>query len=250
MKKTLTAAAALAIGLAAPVWAFDVSAMSDAEREAFRAEVRAYLLDNPEVIFEAVEVAEQRQAAEIAAGDDQLLAANAKAIFDDGISWVGGNPDGDITVVEFMDYRCGYCRKAHDEVAELIESDGNIRFVVKEFPILGEASTLSTRFALAARLVAGDDAYKSAYDALITMTSDMSEPVLRRLAETLGLDADAVLARMDDPAIDRQINETRALAQTLKINGTPTFVMGNELVRGYVPLDSMVQIVAQERAEG
>ncbi|MGY9046624.1 hypothetical protein P775_08635 [Puniceibacterium antarcticum] len=250
MIKTLTAAAALAVGLSAPASAFDVSAMSDAEREAFRAEVRAYLLDNPEVIFEAVDVAEKRKAEAEAAGDDQLLTDNATQIFEDGYSWVGGNPDGDITVVEFMDYRCGYCRKAHDEVAELISSDGNIKFIVKEFPILGEASMISTRFALAVRLVAGDEAYKSAYDTLITMTSDMSEPVLRRLADTLGLDADAVLARMDDPEIERQISETRALAQNLKINGTPTFVMGTELVRGYVPLDTMEQIVAKERSEG
>ncbi len=250
MIKTLTAAAALAIGISAPAFAFDVSAMSDAEREAFRAEVRAYLLDNPEIIFEAVDIAEKRQAEQQAAGDEQLLADNTQAIFDDGMSWVGGNPDGDITVVEFMDYRCGYCRKAHDEVAELVESDGNIRYIVKEFPILGEASTISTRFALAARLVGGDEAYKAAHDALITMTSDMSEPVLRRLAESLDLDADAVLAQMDDPEVARQIAETRALAQTLKINGTPTFVMGTELVRGYVPLDTMEQIVADVRKEG
>lgn len=250
MIKTLTAAAALATCLSAPSWAFDVAAMTDNEREAFRAEIRAYLLENPEVIFEAVEVAEQRKAEAQAAGDDQLLADNAAAIFDDGFSWVGGNPDGDITVVEFMDYRCGYCRKAHDEVAELVGQDGNIRFIVKEFPILGEASLISTRFALAVLLVAGDAEYKRAYDALITMTSDMSEPVLRRLADTLGVDADAVIARMDDPEIDRRISETRALAQSLNINGTPTFVMGTELVRGYVPLDTMEQIIANERADG
>ncbi|SNR42835.1 DsbA family protein [Puniceibacterium sediminis] len=249
MIKTLTAAA-LATCLSAPAWAFDVSAMTDGERDAFRAEIRAYLLDNPEVIFEAVDIAEQRKAEAQTAGDEQLLADNAAAIFDDGFSWVGGNPDGDITVVEFMDYRCGYCRKAHDEVAELVERDGNIKFIVKEFPILGEASLTSTRFALAVRLVAGEEAYKPAYDALITMTSDMSEPVLRRLANTLEVDADAVLARMNDPEIDRQISKTRALAQVLKINGTPTFVMGTELVRGYVPLDTMQQIVATERGEG
>ncbi len=250
MIKTLTAATALCLALAAPASAFDVSSMTDAERDAFRAEIRAYLLDNPEVIFEAVDIAEQRQAQQQAVGDEQLLADNADAIFDDGMSWVGGNPDGDITIVEFMDYRCGYCRKAHDEVSELVGSDGNIRYIVKEFPILGEASTISTRFALAARLVGGDDAYKAAHDALITMTSDLSEPVLRRLAETLELDADAVLADMSNPEIDRQIAETRALAQALQINGTPTFVMEDELVRGYVPLETMREIVDSLRSEG
>ena len=158
--KRLTAATALALALTltAPAHAFDLSQMSDAEREAFRAEIRAYLLENPEVIMEAVAVLEQRDAEKQAQADVDLIAANANALFNDPSSWIGGNPDGDITMVEFVDYRCGYCRKAHDEVAELISSDGNIRFIVKEFPILGEASLTSSRFALAVRQIAGDDA--------------------------------------------------------------------------------------------
>ena len=245
------AGAALGLSLVAQqALAFDITDMSDAEREAFRSEVRAYLMENPEVILEAVDALEQRQMAQQAEADNDLVANNAEAIFEDGYSWVGGNPDGDITVVEFMDYRCGYCRRAKEEVEELIESDGNIRFVLKEFPILGEASTLASRFAIATRRVAGDEAYKSVHDALMTLSGDPTEPVLTRMANTLGLDADAIMTEMNSPDIDEEIAEVRALAQTLQINGTPTFVMGDELVRGYVTLDQMRQIVADEREAG
>ncbi|MGR3271145.1 DsbA family protein [Thalassococcus profundi] len=248
MTRSLTAAVLAASLAAGPALSFDISAMTEAEREAFGQEVRDYLMENPQVILDAVTALEEQQADQQAAADEALVADNADAIFDDGYSWVGGNPDGDITVVEFLDYRCGYCRRAAEEVEQLIASDGNIRFIVKEFPILGEASVLSSRFALAVREVAGDDAYKAAHDALIALNSDMSEPVMRRLAESLGVDADAVLAEMDSEEITQVITDTRALAQKLSINGTPTFVMGDELVRGYVPLDAMQQIVAQERS--
>ena len=245
MTRSLTAAVLAASLAAGPALSFDISAMTEAEREAFGQEVRDYLMENPQVILDAVTALEEQQADQQAAADEALVADNADAIFDDGYSWVGGNPDGDITVVEFLDYRCGYCRRAAEEVEQLIASDGNIRFIVKEFPILGEASVLSSRFALAVREVAGDDAYKAAHDALIALNS---EPVMRRLAESLGVDADAVLAEMDSEEITQVITDTRALAQKLSINGTPTFVMGDELVRGYVPLDAMQQIVAQERS--
>ena len=98
--------------------ALDLNAMNDAEKAEFGAQVREYLLENPEVILEAINILEERNAVAEAAADKELVAANADELFDDGFSWVGGNPDGDITLVEFMDYRCGYCRRAVPEVAQ------------------------------------------------------------------------------------------------------------------------------------
>ena len=113
--------------LALPVAALDLQSMTDEERAIFREEVRAYLMENPEVIMEAVAVLEEREAAAQAQADLSLVSDNASAIFDDGYSRVGGNPDGDITLVEFLDYRCGFCKRAHGEIAKLLEADGNIR---------------------------------------------------------------------------------------------------------------------------
>lgn len=242
------ASAALAFGLlSSPAQALDLKEMTPAERAAFGEEVRAYLLENPEVILEAVNLLEQRQAADEAARDEALVAANIAEIENDGYSWVGGNPEGDITLVEFMDYRCGYCRRAGPEVAKLLERDGNIRLVIKEFPILGEASVLSSRFAVATRLVAGNDAYKQVHDALIELRSEPNEVALRRLAEGFALDSEAILAKMDSQEVSRELHQNRALAQRMAISGTPTFVLGTEMLRGFLPADQMEIMLAEIR---
>ncbi len=224
--------------------------MSDAERAAFRTEVRDYLMENPEVLMEAIDVLQKKQQAEAVNADLSMLRDNADAIFNDPNSWVGGNPDGDITVVEFTDYRCGYCRKAHEEVAELVKSDGNIRFVVKEYPILGEQSMISSRFAIAVRMIAGDDAYYKAHEALITLRGDATPESLGALATELGHDKAAILAKMDSAEVAAVIEANHTLGNTMDINGTPTFVIDNTMVRGYVPLDGMRAIIEEQRKQG
>lgn len=245
----LLAPLALAGALAAGPAAADLTDMSDAEREAFRAEVRSYLLENPEVLMEAIGVLEQRQAAADAERDTMSVAANSDALFNSAFDWVGGNPDGDVVLVEFMDYRCGYCRRAHPEVADLVELDGDIRYVVKEFPILGEQSVLASRFAIATRIAHGDEAYGEINDALMTMRGDMTEASLATQAQEIGLDPEPILAAMDDPLVDQTISYNHELAQRLSISGTPTFVFGDQLVRGYVPLDAMLEIVETVRED-
>lgn len=230
-----------------PAVALDLETMSDEERALFRSEVRSYLMENPEVIMEAVQALEDRQAEAQAQADLTLVSDNAEAIFDDGYSFVGGNPDGDITIVEFMDYRCGYCKRAFGEVEKLLESDGNIRFIVKEFPILGEQSVMASRFAIAAKQLEGAEAYKSLHDALMAFNGDITLPALRRLSATYGLDADAIEARMNDDTVTEEITRTRALAQELRITGTPTFVMHDEMLRGYLPYDRMRAMLDEKR---
>ena len=237
----------LAATLALPVSAMDLIELSDAERAQFRAEVRSYLMDNPEVIMEAVELLQSREAEAQAQADVNMVSDNADAIFDDGYSWVGGNLDGDITLVEFLDYRCGYCKRAHGEVAKLLETDGNIRIIVKELPILGDESVLASRFAIATKQVAGGDAYRMMNDALMAYKGSVTIPAMRRLAEEMDMDADAIEARMASEDVTAEIAGTRALAQKLQISGTPTFVMHDELLRGYLPYDQMQALVDEKR---
>ncbi|MEO1452753.1 MAG: DsbA family protein [Pseudomonadota bacterium] len=250
MIRTLTLAAAAAAVLAtAPAQAIEFGNMSEAERADFHAAIREYLLENPEVLMEAIAVLEAREAEEAEAAALTMVGDNADAIFNDGHSFVGGNPEGDLTVVEFVDYRCGFCRRAHPEVAELVSSDGNIRTITKEFPILGDESVEASRFAISTLQNAGPEAYKMVSDALITRRGDFSRDALARLAGDLDLDSDTIIAGMDAEAVDAVIAENRALAQRLQISGTPTFVIGDQMVRGYLPLDGMRQVVAEERAE-
>ncbi len=238
---TLTASAAFAGGL---------GEMTEAERAAFREEVRAYLLENPEVIVEAMTELQVREDMAAADRDLQLMEENKDAIYHSAADWVGGNPDGDITVVEFMDYRCGYCRKAYQEVEDLVGTDGNIRFVLKEFPILGEESLLSSQFAISVRMLYGDEAYKKAHDALIVLRGEANAETLSRLASDLGHDPAAVTAKMASEEVKAVIMANHDLATALEINGTPTFVIDRTMVRGYVPLDGMRQIVEGQRKDG
>lgn len=238
----------LALPLALPAQALDIESMSDVERGFLRAEIRAFLLENPEVIMEAVAVLERREQAAQEQADIDLVKVNIDDLHNDGHSWEGGNPEGDITLVEFIDYRCGYCRRAYDEVEQLIETDGNIRFIVKEFPILGEESELSSRFAIAALQLSGDEAYKAAHDALITFKGQVNDTSLSRIAETLGLNPQAVLEQMQSDEVTEVITENRSLAQRLQISGTPSFVMGERMLRGYLPLEGMMEMADTIRA--
>lgn len=228
--------------------ATDLTAMSAEESDAFGAAVRAYLLENPEVLMEAIAVLEKRQAEAQVAGDADLIAVNADDLFNDGYSAVLGNPEGDVTIVEFLDYRCGYCKRAFTEVEELIESDGNIRFIVKEFPILGEDSVLASRFAISTQVLFGDDAYKKLHDVLMTMRATISEASLIAAAEGLGLDGQAIMDGIENPIVNQVIGANHRLAQRLQVTGTPGFVIGDQMLRGYVPVDGMRQVVDQTRA--
>ncbi len=241
--------AALCLGLAAPAAALDLTAMTGAERAAFGQAVRDYLLENPEVLMEAIGVLEQKREADQVTSDLKILRDNAAEIYTSPADWVGGNPEGDVTVVEFLDYRCGYCRRAWEEVEQLVETDGNIRLVFKEFPILGEDSLASSQFAIAVRKLGGDATYKRAHDALISLKGPADAGALADLAEDLGLDPQKVAAEMASDETARILRANHELAMLLQINGTPTFVVNETLVRGYVPLNGMQQIVAGQRAK-
>lgn len=233
-----------------PTWgmALDLEALSDAERSALRAEIRAYLLDNPEVLMEAIGVLETREAEAQADAELVTIAALAADLFQSPYDWVGGNPQGDVTLVEFLDYRCGFCKRAFPEIEALLADDGNIRFIVKEFPILGEASVLASRFAIATRLALGDAAYKAVHDGLMTLRGDVTPESLQALAQDLSLDHAAIMARMDDPQIQATIESNYALAQALAISGTPTFVLETGLLRGALPRADIEAAIAATRA--
>lgn len=248
MFRSVIAATTFAVLASGPTMAFEIDAMSDGERDIFRSEIRDYLLENPDVLMEAIAVLEERRAQEAVGADAALLSENRDAIFNDEFSFVGGNPDGDVTIVEWMDYRCGFCKRAFPAVEELIASDGNIRFIVKEYPILGEQSTLAARYAIAAKLVSGDEAYKAVHDALMTWSGQITAASLGRVARSAGVDHDTIVAKMNDDEVSEIIARNRALAQTLQIQGTPSFVMGESFVRGFVELDQMRAIVADIRA--
>jgi protein-disulfide isomerase len=224
--------------------------LGDAERAELHAEIRSYLLENPEILREMIAMLEAQDQAGAAVRDRELVAAHAEAIFDDGFSFVGGNPEGSLTVVEFLDYQCGYCRRAHPDVADLIAEDGDIRWIVKEMPILGPGSELAARAAVATLIVEGPAVYRPLHDQLMRSPGQIDDAVLDDALRAAGADPATIRAAMDDdPEVSRRLAETRALAQTLAISGTPTFVFGDLMVRGYLPLAQMQSLVAELRAD-
>lgn len=244
-------ATACLLAFAAPAaMAFDIEAMTESERDAFRAEIRTYLLENPDVLMEAIAVLEDRREAEAQAREGELLVTYRNEIFEDGHSWVGGNPDGDVTIVEFLDYRCGYCKRAHPEVQTLLSGDGEIKMIVKEFPILGPESEVAARFAIATKTLEGDDAYAAVHDELMEWTGPINEGALGRIGRNAGVaDIAAVRAEMNSDETTGIIAANRALGQALQIQGTPSFIMGDAFVRGYVDLQQMRSIIEGIRAQ-
>jgi protein-disulfide isomerase len=242
----LALAAGLGLAGGASAEPLDLGAMSEEDRAAFREEVRTYLLENPEVILEAIQLLEQRRSAAAQASDREMIEAQADQLFEDGFSWVAGNPDGDVTVVEFLDYRCGYCKKAQPAVEELLERDGNVRLIVKEFPILGPDSVTAGKLALAA-LELDQSKFGPLHHALMGFRGDLTEDAAYRLAEEAGYDLDALKERAESSEIDDRLQQNYQLAQALGLQGTPAFVVGNEIIRGYLPVEEMLAAVRDAR---
>lgn len=224
-----------------------VAAQSDASRSTLRSEIRAYLLENPEILMEMVALLEAREQELKTSADRELVALNADALFADGFSFVAGNPNGSLTLVEFVDYQCGFCRRAHPDVRALVDSDGDIRLIIKELPILGPGSELGARAAISALILIGGDAYLRVNDELMGLTVPISEETLDRTLIEADLDPAEIRAGMYDPEVTRRLRETQALAQLLEITGTPTFVVESSVVRGYLPLADMRNLVAELR---
>jgi protein-disulfide isomerase len=229
--------------------AMDINNLTNADRKVLQKEIRRYILENPDIIFEAADIVRKREAALEVQEDEELIQSNFHEIFYDNYSYVGGNPDGDITIVEFVDYKCGYCRRAAELVRELIAKDDNIRFVVKEFPILGEASLVSSKFAIAVKNIGGPEKYKVAHDILLALTAEPTEIYLRRIAKELELNPEELFEAMQSDLVAQEIDQTGELAQKLQISGTPTFILGDQFLRGFVPLEILSKAIHSERTK-
>lgn len=231
---------------ATPALALDLDAMSAGEKDAFGAAVRAYLMENPEVLIEAMNALEQRRLAEESKNDAAMLAQLQSEIYEDGHSWVGGNPEGDLTVVEFIDYRCGVCRQVFPHVEEVMAGDKNLRIIFKDLPILGQESDMAARFAIAVKQAEGDDAYKKVHDHFYTMRGNVTVEGLKATATEMGFDADAIIEAMNSDAVTDVLRENAQLANQLQIAGTPSFIIGDTLLRG-MPQTGIVPVIEEAR---
>ena len=208
--------------------------------------VHDYLLSHPDVMIKVFDILRARQEAGQAEQTRQTVAARREALFNDPAAPVAGNPDGDVTLVEFFDYRCTYCKRVLPTVIAALEEDPGLRIVYKEFPILGPESVVAARVALAAHRQA-PDRYLALHTALMASRGRLTETNALEIAREFGFDVARIAADMGSPEIDRIIERNNALAQELGINGTPGFVIGDRVIPGAIDLDTLRRLIAEAR---
>lgn len=238
------AALAIALPVALPAATAEIPAE---QRKFIERVIEDYLLRNPEVIERAMEALEARREAAKERATVAALERYRRDLYEKPASPVGGNPDGDVTVAEFFDYRCGVCRRVHPIVGKLVSSDGKIRRVYVEWPILGPDSVFAARAALAARHQ-GKDKYFRFHDLMMEARGRLDSGKVLSLAERAGLDRKRLERDLGAPEIARIITRNYAIADALGLNGTPSFVIGKTVLRGARDLTGMRRIVAEARA--
>ena len=212
--------------------------ISDGDRAAFTKMIEDYIRANPEVVREAL--------ISLAEREDRERREQAMVILrDDAGDPVLGNPDGSFVVYEFSDYNCGYCKRVFQPLMELIAEDGDIRLVVKEFPILSQTSLLAAQAGIAAQ---AQGVFTDFHVAMMTGRGAISMESILAAAKEAGADLERLQADMNSPAVAAVIDRTRATAQQLEISGTPGLVIGSQIIPGAISIEQMREIIAAERA--
>jgi protein-disulfide isomerase len=230
----------------APAGSLGAAEISSEQRKAIEAIIHDYLMQNPDVLIDALREAEAKANSEADVKATQVLRDRRHEVFDDPATPVGGNPQGDVTVVEFFDYRCPYCKQVHPAIQKLLDQDRKLRFVYKEFPVLGEQSDIAAHAALAARL---QGRYEPFHNAMMAAKGQITEELVYRIAGSIGLDVDRLKRDMTDPEIDRALSANKSLAKALDLRGTPGFVIGDHIVPGAIDLDALKTMVADARKQ-
>ena len=242
------AALGLALLFAAPSGAVQAEPFGPEKRGEIEQIVKEYLLKNPSILRDAFMELERREQEQQLVQMRSQIGKNAEAMFQSKLTYVAGNPDGDVTLVEFFDYNCGFCKRSMDSVIKLIESDPKIRVVMREFPILGDGSLIASRAALASRK---QNKYWDFHVALMKARGLRGQAEVMRVAQKVGLNVDQLKADMNDPSVLASIKESYDLAKALGIQGTPTFVLDDQIIPNSEDIHSVLTTAtAQIRANG
>ena len=240
------AALAVACGLTAALHAQAIGAaeIPSEQRQAIEGIIHDYLLNNPDVLIEALRSAEDKVNREADAKATKILSDRASEVFDNPATPVGGNPKGNVTIVEFFDYRCPYCKQVLPALQALLKEDHGLRFVYKEFPVLGPASVTAAHAALAAQR---QGKYEAFHTAMMAAKGQITEDTIYKVAGSVGLDVDRLKQDMAAPEIEQELKANLALAEALNIRGTPGFIIGKKIVPGALDLDALKDMIAEAR---
>ena len=223
------------------------SPFSPAQKAALDRLIRDYIMQHPEVIMDSMQAMQEREQLAQTRLQAERVTLLSDAIERDPNDPVMGNPDGDVTLVEFFDYQCGYCKRMLDPLLDFARSDGNLRIVLKEFPILGPESMIAARASLAAHK---QGKYETFHVALMRLRGRLSEPAIFQTALEVGLDTEQLQKDMDAPEVIAQIRKSRELGEALAIRGTPAFVIGGKIIPGAMRDGQLKDLVTQQRTKG
>ncbi len=232
------------IGSAAPVFS---ESISPAQKIEFEKLVHDYLLEHPEILRDMANKLEANDKLAADTARSTTLTSQAKDIFHNPMDAIVGNPKGDVTIVEFMDYNCGWCKKSVKELQSLVGTDKNVRVVMKEFPIFGEGSEYAARAALAS---VKQNKYWVLHQALFASEGKVTPEVVDQIAAEQGLDVAKLKTDMKAADIDAAIKKNQAMAQSLALSGTPAFIVDTKLIPGYTELANLQAMLADVRANG
>jgi protein-disulfide isomerase len=253
MRMRRIAFAAVGFALAVGSWAAGAPAQapqnrfSPAQTEAIEAIVRDYLLRHPELLLELMDKLDKQREDESRDRVQATLRERRDELFNDPDSVVLGGAGGDVTIIEFFDYRCPYCKQMAEPVTKLLKEDRKLRLVLKEFPILGPDSVIASRAAIAAR---AQGKYVELHDALMAAKGTLDEATVLQIAGKTGLDTRRLKTDMASPQVERIIERNKALAQALQINGTPSFVIGTTIIPGAIEPETLKRMIAELRKGG
>ncbi|MBU6505926.1 MAG: DsbA family protein [Alphaproteobacteria bacterium] len=243
LKFTIAALIALAVALGGTAPAAAQS-FSPTQKQEIDRLIHDYLQQHPEAVMDALKAAQQQAEAARTAAAKRTIAARRDELLHDPNSVVAGNPNGDVTLVEFFDYRCPYCKAIEPSLEALIKEDGNLRIVYKEFPILGPTSVVASRVAIAARQ---QGKYPEFHARMMALKGNIDNEAVMTVAEASGLDLTKLKRDMGAPSIGQTIQRNYALADALGIDATPALVIGDQLTMGAVDIDSLRRLIADAR---
>ncbi|MEW7008351.1 DsbA family protein [Lentilitoribacter sp. EG35] len=224
-------------------------AFDDAEKKELGEIIKQYLIENPEVLVEAQTVLEQRQLIAQQQRLKSIITDMADDIANNSDDIVFGNPDGDVTIVEFFDYNCGYCKRAMSDMIEIVEKDPNVKFVLKEFPILGPESVEATSVSIAVNRIAPEKSARF-HTEMLGSSGRANKDKGMSIADSLGIDLVALEKELQDQTLLEGINKTYEIAQALEINGTPSYIVGEEPIFGAVGVSDILKKIQNMRSCG
>ena len=229
-----------------PQAAVNLVQLGDEERAAVEAIIRNYLLTNPEVIRDAINELQRREDEAARFAQMDAISENSDRLFSTAGDVVFGNPAGDVTLVEFFDYNCGFCRRAHADMKQLIANDPNLRVVLKEFPVLGEGSVQAAKVSTAV-LLTTPDRYEEFHNALISETGQIDGEWALAIAADIGLDSAILREKMESEEVLAEINQSYALGGVLNLTGTPSYVTNKEVIVGAIGYEALTAYLARAR---